>query len=55
VVFRKASELFLFFVVGLALLVALSTGLIIKGGKVGDFEETELNASMICLSCIGIE
>jgi len=43
------------FVLGLALLVALSTGLIIKGGRVGDFEETELNASMICLSCIGIE
>ena len=40
---------------GLALVVALSAGLIIKGSNAGDFEETELNASMICLSCIGIE
>jgi len=30
-------------------------GLIFYGIKLGDFEETQGNASVLCLSCIGIE
>jgi hypothetical protein len=30
-------------------------GLIFYGIQLGDFEETQVNGSMLCLSCIGIE
>jgi hypothetical protein len=30
-------------------------GLIFHGIRLGDFEETKVNGSMLCLSCIGIE
>jgi hypothetical protein len=29
--------------------------LIIEGGRLGDFNETESVASVMCLSCMGIE
>jgi len=30
-------------------------GLIFHGIRLGDFEETQVNGSMLCLSCIGIQ
>ena len=30
-------------------------GLIFYGIRLGDLEETQVNGSMLCLSCIGIE
>lgn len=30
-------------------------GLVIYGVKLGDFEETRYNGSILCISCIGIE
>lgn len=36
-------------------LFAIFIGLIVKGGKVGDFTETQSVASVMCLSCMGIE
>lgn len=36
-----------------ALLVLL--GFLIYGLKLGDFEETRYNGSILCISCIGIE
>ncbi len=29
--------------------------LVVYGVRLGDFEETKVNGSMLCLSCIGIE
>jgi len=42
---------------GLLRIVALLAllGLLIYGVKLGDFEETRYNGSILCLSCIGIE
>lgn len=41
---------------GLRILVLLIfLGLVTYGVKLGDFEETKDNGSILCLSCIGIE
>ncbi|UCB52589.1 MAG: hypothetical protein JSV10_00390 [Candidatus Zixiibacteriota bacterium] len=37
-----------------AILVVL-LGLFVYGLKLGDFEETRYNGSILCISCIGIE
>jgi hypothetical protein len=37
------------------ILLAVFVYLIVKGGKLGDFTETESVASVMCLSCMGIE
>lgn len=37
------------------ILLAAFIYLIIHGGKVGDFTETRSVASVMCLSCMGIE
>ena len=36
-------------------LFAVFVGLIVQGGRLGDFTETESVASVMCLSCMGIE
>jgi hypothetical protein len=41
-------------VLRIAVLLIL-VGLIFYGARLGDFEETKVNGSMLCLSCIGIE
>jgi hypothetical protein len=33
----------------------LLLGLVVYGAKLGDFEETRYNGSILCISCIGIE
>jgi Ca2+/Na+ antiporter len=33
----------------------LLVGLLIYGIKLGDFQETRYNGSILCISCIGIE
>ncbi len=37
------------------LLLAVFIYLIVHGGKLGDFTETKSVASVMCLSCMGIE
>jgi len=37
------------------LLLAVCIYLIVHGGKLGDFTETKSVASVMCLSCMGIE
>ena len=46
---KSLSKLFLI----LFLLILL--GAFFYGIKIGDFEETRVNGSALCLSCIGIE
>lgn len=45
------------FLAGLLRLMAFLAllGLFIYGVKLGDFQETQHNGSILCLSCIGIE
>jgi hypothetical protein len=33
----------------------LLLGLLVYGVKLGDFQETRYNGSILCISCIGIE
>ncbi|MEO0095087.1 MAG: hypothetical protein ABIL69_10740 [candidate division WOR-3 bacterium] len=42
------------FILIIVLLVVFIAG-IIYGGKVGDFTETESVASVMCLSCMGLQ
>ena len=37
------------------LVLLILAGLILYGIQLGDLEETQVNGSMLCLSCIGIE
>jgi hypothetical protein len=37
------------------ILLAVFAYLIVEGGRLGDFTETESVASVMCLSCMGIE
>ena len=37
------------------LVLLIFLGLVTYGVKLGDFEETRDNGSILCLSCIGIE
>ncbi len=37
------------------LVLLIFLGLVTYGVKLGDFEETRNNGSILCLSCIGIE
>jgi hypothetical protein len=41
-------------VVRIVILLVL-LGLVVYGVKLGDFEETRYNGSILCISCIGIE